>query len=226
MRSLIALSVLVGALLLGWLIWRNSSSPQQSTQNSSLNITKQPVNFTNRTFDPTAPPPDMPPLAPQEEAACDSNFQSIVSVGAQTRLADAIHATVIVTHINVNLQLTVAIWVPTNASQHVIEHEDGHRQISEFYYQSADQLVRGIAAKYLNQQTEIAGSDLNAESNKLLLQIAANITAEYNRELNLEPTQLLYDNITDHSRNEVAAKDALDHALKNVTIEAPQSTHN
>ena len=50
--------------------------------------------------------------------------------------------------------------------------------------------------------------------------MAAEITEEYDRELNTEPTQLLYDIITDHSRNEVAVQDAVDHALKNVSIES------
>ena len=35
-------------------------------------------------------------------------------------------------------------------------------------------------------------------------------------------TQLLYDSITDHSRNEVVVKDAVDHAIKNVSIESAQ----
>jgi hypothetical protein len=39
-------------------------------------------------------------------------------------------------------------------------------------------------------------------------------------ELNPEPTQLLYDTITDHGRNEVVVRDAVAHALKNVTIES------
>ena len=52
--------------------------------------------------------------------------------------------------------------------------------------------------------------------------MAAEITDEYNRELNPEPTQLLYDSITDHSRNEVVAQDAVAHAIKNVSIESTQ----
>jgi hypothetical protein len=57
--------------------------------------------------------------------------------------------------------------------------------------------------------------------------MGAEITAEYDRELNPEPTQLLYDSITDHSRNEVAVQDAVDHALKNASIESapPESPY-
>lgn len=127
-----------------------------------------------------------------------------------------------ITQINVILQLNVTIWVPTDASKHVINHEEGHRQISEYYYQTADKTAAQIAATYLGRQIEVSGADLNAESTKALQQAAAEITAEYNRELNTEPTQLLYDSITDHSRNEVAADEAVAHALKNAPIESIQ----
>ena len=73
-------------------------------------------------------------------------------------------------------------------------------------------------ATYIGKRVEISGADLNAESNKALQQMATEITEEYNRELNPEPTQLLYDTITDHSRNEVMVQDAVAAALKNVAM--------
>ena len=118
------------------------------------------------------------------------------------------------------LQLNINIWVPTGATQHVIEHEEGHRQISEYYYQTADKVAERIAAAYMGKQIEITGADLGAESTKMLQQVAADITDEYEKELNPGPTQLLYDDITDHGRNEVVVKDAVAHALKNTTVES------
>lgn len=119
------------------------------------------------------------------------------------------------------LQLNVNIWVPTGVTKHVIEHEEGHRQISEYYYQTADNVAERIAATYLGKQVEITGMDLSAESTRMLQQMAADITDEYKKQLNPGPTQLLYDDITDHGRNEVVVKDAVAHALKNTTIESP-----
>ena len=118
------------------------------------------------------------------------------------------------------LQLNINIWVPTGVSQHVIEHEEGHRHISEFYYQTADKLAERIAATYMGKQVEIAGADLGAESTKALQQMAAEINDAYKNQLNPGPAQLLYDSITDHGRNEVVVKDAVSHALKNTAIES------
>jgi hypothetical protein len=182
------------------------------------------VNFARRTFDPANPPSDMPPLTQGENAACDSDFLSNATVAGETRQTDATHATVIITHIKMNLQLNITIWVPNDVTEHVAEHEQGHRQISEYYYQTADKLAERIAAPYIGKQVDMTGADLQAASNKFLQQTAAAIAADYNRELNPGPTQLLYDSITDHSRNDVVVKDAVAHAIANVAIESPQAT--
>jgi hypothetical protein len=219
-RRSIVLCVLLGALIFAWLRWRDVPSRRQPGETAGPVIHKQPVNFTNRTFDPAAPLADMPPLTSGENAECYSDFLSKASVGGETRQTDATHGTVTITQIKVTLQLNITIWAPAGVAQHVIEHEEGHRQISEFYYQTANKVAERIAAPYMGKQVEITGANLDAESNKLLQQMANEITEEYNKELNPEPTQLLYDTITDHSRNEVVARDAVVHALKNVTIES------
>ena len=216
-----AVPSLLLAALPGLLSWWTLSCNRPPKEPPAVTINKQAVNFSRRTFDPANPPPDMPSLNHGENAACDSDFSSNASVAGQTRQTDATHATLTVAHIKMDLQLNVTIWVSNNVTQHVIEHEEGHRQISEYYYQTADKLAQRIAATYVGRQVEIAGTDLQAESNKFLQQTAAAITADYSRELNPGPTQLLYDSITDHSRNEVVVKNAVEHAIKNAAIESP-----
>jgi len=219
-RRLIVLCVLLGLLIFGWLAWRDFSSRKQPTEATLPTVDKQPVVFARHEFDPSSPPPDMPPLSPGENAECDSDFLSNASVRGETQQTDATHATVTITQIKVTLQLKINIWVPSGATQQLIEHEEGHRQISEYYYQTAEKLAERIAATYVGRQVEIAGTDLGAESSRMLQQIASEITNEYNKELDPRPTQLLYDSITDHSRNGVAARDAVVHAIKNAPIEA------
>jgi len=197
------------------------SSPRQPREASVL-VTKEPVAFASHTFDPTAPPADMPPMAVGESAQCDSNFLSRASVRGQPRRTDPTHAIVTITQVRVSLQLQINIWIPASATQVIAEHEEGHRQISEYYYQTADKLAQRIASTYIGKRVDITGTDLDAECAKMLLQTANDITAEYDRRLNPNPVQLLYDDITDHARNGVIAKDAVEHALKNAAIEATQ----
>jgi hypothetical protein len=226
LRRLIVLCALSGILILGWQAWRKSSSRQQLGEVTLPTIIKQPVAFASRTFDAAAPPANMPPLAQWETAECDSDFLSSASVRGEPQQTDATHAAVTITQVKMTLQLNINIWVPVGVTQHVIEHEEGHRQISESYYQTADKVAERIAATYIGKQVEITGTDLGTESTKMLQQMAADITDEYKRELNPGPTQLLYDSITDHGRNEVVVKDAVAHALKNTAIESPQPPTN
>ena len=222
-RRSVAFLVLLGALVLGWLAWRGIPAQGRHEETTGVTVIKEPVEFANRAFDPASPPADMPPLHNNEYAECDSQFLSGASVGGETRQNDATHATVTITRVKVNLQLHITIWIPAGATQLIADHEDGHRHFSEFYYPNADKIARQIAANYMGKQVDITGTDLNDESNKLLAQMATEITDEYNRELNPEPTQLLYDEITNHGRNGIISSDAAEHAIKNIRIESPSS---
>jgi hypothetical protein len=225
-RRFIVPFVLLGVLIFGWLSCRDLSSRRQLREAPALTINKQPVAFASHTFDPAAPPTDMPPLATGESAECDSNFLSSATVRGEPRKTDATHATVTITQVKVMLQLNINVWLPIGATQNVIEHEEGHRQISEYTYQTADKLAERIAAAYMGKQVEITGTNLDTESSKMLQQLATDITDEYNKELNPGPLQLLYDTITDHARNGVIAKDAVNHAIKNIAIESTLPTTN
>jgi hypothetical protein len=212
----------MGAIVFASACGSGESPQRQARQVPAPVIVKQPVQFASHTFDPANPPAEMPPLPAGENAECDSNFISNASVSGQPQRIDATHATVTITQIKVTLQLDINVWVPADVTQHVIEHEQGHRQISEHYYETADQLAQRLAASYMGRQIPVSGDDLDAASRKALQDAGAEITDEYSKELNSNAAQLLYDSITDHSRNEVVYSDAVAHALKNVAIESPQ----
>lgn len=175
----------------------------------------------NRTFDPDSPPADMPTISPGELAVCDSDFQSSAGVAGELARTDATHGIVTITRITVKLRLNTTIWTPMNATQHVIEHEQGHRQISERFYIGADQLAEQIAATYLGKHLVVSGSDVEMEHTKALQDAGNEIVKEFNDKLGVAQAQERYDEITDHSRNGVAAADAIAQALKDTTAYAP-----
>jgi hypothetical protein len=227
LRRFLVPLVLVAVVFSGWLAWREVSSRRQVREAPVVTIDKQPVAFASHTFDPAAPPPaEMPTLAAGESAECDSSFLSNTSVGGETRRTDATHAILAITHVKMMLQLNINIWVPTGAAQVLVEHEEGHRQISEYSYQTADKLAERIATAYIGKQVEISGTDLDAESSKMLQQLANEINDEYSKELDPLPPQRLYDGITDHGKNGVAAQGAVNHAIKNIAVESSQPAGN
>jgi len=226
LRRFIVLFSLLGALLFAWLLWRSSVSSQQPKITAAPTIIKQPPVIATRTFDPDNLPADMPPMIPGELAVTDSNFISDARVSADVLQLGATGAMVTVTQVTVTLQLTLTMWVPVGATQHVIEHEEGHRQISEYFYLNADKLAARIASTYMGKQIRVTGTDTHAEISNLLQKLGAEITEEYGKELNPDPTQLRYDDITDHSRNEVDAKDAVAQALKEAPpVSSPPATN-
>jgi hypothetical protein len=213
--------VLLAGFVCGCHTSREVSSTPQIRKDAVL-ITKQPVAYASHTFDPAAPPAEMPPLRTGEIAICDANFVASSSVRGQPRRTDASHATITITEVLMTLQLHVNVWLPTEASQVVADHEDGHRQIAEYYYETADKLAERIAATYIGKRIDVTGADLDIESSKMILQVATEITQEYTRQVDSNAAQLLYDDITDHARNGVVAKDAADHAIKNAAVEVIQ----
>jgi hypothetical protein len=223
-RRPILLGTILVLSLCAWTAWHERSSAAPPKQFLAPTIVKQPVRFATRTFDPANPPADMPPLTGAGEVAqCVSDFSAQANVGGEAQRPDGTHAVLTVNQITVTLQLSITIWAPAGASDRVMEHEEGHRQISEYYYRSADKLAAGIAASYMGKQVTVTGADVNAEFHKALRDVGAQITEEYDKQLNPNPTQLLYDTITDHARNDVAVQEAVDHALKNVSVEYDQS---
>jgi hypothetical protein len=187
----------------------------------AVQITKLPAQYMPHTFDPAAPPPNMPALHSGEAAVCDSDFIARSSVRGQPRRSDSTHAMLTVTNVMMTLQLQTNVWVPIDAPQTIADHEEGHREIADYTYQTADQLAQRIAASYIGKRVEVSGDDLDSASSQKLLEIATEITNVYTTQINNNSTQLLYDNITDHSRNGVIAKDAVEHAIKNGAVEAP-----
>ena len=204
------------AVIAGWLTWRGVSSSANPPEPAKPFIDKQPVIFAQRTFDAANPPADMPPLREGEQAECDSNFISDANISGRMQKIDSTNATVTVAQVKVTLQVTITIWVPNDATQHVIEHEAGHRQISEHYYLSADKLAMEIATPYIGRQIAIGGSDLNAEFRNTLLQLSKEITAEFSNKLNPDPAQQRFDELTDHSRNDRDTKEAVAQAIEQV----------
>jgi hypothetical protein len=225
-RRLTILCILLGIAISGWFIRRNSLSRRQQSAHPTLTVDKQAVSFASHTFDPNSPPVNMPTLAYGEQAVCDSNFSSNTNVGGESRIIDATHATVTITKVKMILLLSINIWVPTGVTQHVVEHEDGHRQISEYYYQTADKLAERVATTYMGKQIDISGTDLDAEFQNVVHQTATDITSEYDKELSVEATQEYYDAITNHGRNDTDVRGAVTAAVENTKIVSIQSPAN
>ena len=72
--------VLLGVLVVAASALWHLSSRRADVAASKPLIDKQAATVTRHTFDPAAPPAEMPPLVAPETAACDTNYISDASV--------------------------------------------------------------------------------------------------------------------------------------------------
>jgi hypothetical protein len=187
--------------------------PVQSEQ-PQVEIVKMPAQISTRYFDPVQPPSDRPPLTGPEEALCVGDLLSDASVGGQVMQIDATHAKARINRIKVTLQLNITTWLPNHPQKWTVEHEEGHRQISEYYYRNAEVVARRIAEPYFGKTIDLSGADMRNALSKAIDKIAEDITNEYKSQMPVETTQRRYDTITEHSRKEIPVPDAVAQALK------------
>ena len=191
-----------------------ASTGSVQAEQPQVEVVKMPAQVGTRFFDPKRPPPDRPPLAGREEAVCAGDFLSNAGVSAQAQMTDATHAKATINKITVTLQLNITIWLPNNPHKWTVEHEEGHRQISEYYYQNAEVVARRVATPYIGKTFDLSGNDLRRALSTAIGKIAEEITNEYNRQMPVETTQARYDTITNHSEKDIPVPDAIAQALK------------
>ena len=214
-RHIVKFSPLAGLVLVAACGCGRSSEPERPAQVAdAVSVTRQPVSVVTHTFEPAAPPAEMPPLSEGEQAECASDFVASASVSGDSRKTDATHATLTVTRVKMTLQLRINLWVPEGVTQHVMDHEEGHHQISEHFYEGAERIARLVAAGYIGKKVSVNGANLDAEIDRALQKMSADVTDEYNRKVSPEAAQMRFDELTDHARNEVVAAEAVARAIQ------------
>ncbi|MBM4126742.1 MAG: hypothetical protein FJ247_05245 [Nitrospira sp.] len=188
--------------------------PSAQSEQPQVEIVKKPAQISTRYFDPNNPPSDRPPLTGSDEAVSVGDFLSDASVGGQVIQIDATHAKAKINRITVTLQLNITTWLPNNPQQWTVEHEEGHRQISEYYYRNAEMIARRIAEPYFGKTIDLSGPDIRNELSAAIDKIAKEITSEYQRQMPVNTTQERYDTIRKQNRQEIPVPDAVAQALK------------
>jgi len=188
--------------------------PSVQSEQPQVEIVKMPAQIGTRYFDPKRPPRDRPPLTGPEEAVCAGDFLSDASVGGQAMQTDATHAKATINRIKVTLRLNITTWLPNNPQKWIIEHEEGHRQILEYYYRNAEVIARRISEPYLGKTIDLSGADLRNALSAAIDKIKVEITNEYNRQMPVATTQDRYDTITEHGRKDIPVPDGVAQALK------------
>jgi hypothetical protein len=173
-----------------------------------------PAKIHRRTFDPSRPPADMPRLTPPEVGQCVYEFgcemeMRVVHSGAATKpLRARITGTTFTT------QLTITVWTPRSGHPGVVEHEEGHREISEYYYRPAREIARRLGERLTGTWIDAPSSGeqaLQARLRELQNRVIKAYLAETLTRCSY--AQQRFDVLTDHSRSRVPVREAIDRAI-------------
>lgn len=205
---------LLPGLLLG--LWISSAAAVETP----LVVTRQAPQVQRRYFDPAKPPKEMPRLKDDEAAVTYSQFG--VGAGMDVEILNSTSnkgqsvATVKVVGINLALQLSVTIWLPNNPAEKLITHEEGHRRISEMYYQEAEKIATDLAKPFLGKTLRGEGKDPQAAADEAMRRAIEQINQRYMATTNdaAAKVQDRYDELTDHGRNKLDEDEAIRQAMK------------
>jgi hypothetical protein len=189
-----------------------------------VEINRHEAQIERKRFDPKNPPRDMPPLAKDEAAVCKSIFGiesafSVEVVGEEKRGGKTL-AKVKVAGVSANLSLKVAIWNPNDASKAIVEHEEGHRKISEHFYRDAEKIAEGLAREYVGKVYMAEGRDADEASRGAVDKALNELSQRYMGQTQVPSAKAneIFDEITSHGRNQrITVEKAMKQAIERAT---------
>ena len=182
---------------------------------ADVKITHTPATVKKRTFDPKNPPREMPPLTREEAAVTQSKFACAVKLEVEISQAAGKKPTARIASVEATLKLDVILWLPQGATAKIRAHEDGHRQISEIFYARGEQVARELAQKYVGKTLDVPGID-PAQTQPIIQRAANEFCEQYLGKIEV-PSQVAqekYDALTEHGRNKMSEKEAIEKATE------------
>jgi hypothetical protein len=183
-----------------------------------VSVDVQLPHIVRRTFDRAHPPPEMPPLTPPEiglcvyEFACEMETRVVQPAGFRPVRTARVTATAFTT------RLKVTLWTPTDDPAGVLEHEEGHRVIAEFYYRRAREIATRLGREVLATPLAVSGRGRPAIE-AALKEVQHRVIQSYLAETldRCTVAQQRFDEITQHSRARVAVDAAIAQAIADET---------
>jgi hypothetical protein len=189
---------------------------------AQVSVNRAAAVIEHRTFDPSDPPADMPKLAGNEAAVTESFFAADSQVGGavidQQKTDSGCRASIKVDTVQMTLKLRVTVWLPIDAVPKIVNHEEGHRAIAEYFYRNADATARKLAEELIGQTISGVGSDCDSAGQAATKQAAQALGGRYLGEVDVPcgKVQELYDQITEHGTNAVKEEKAIKQAISKV----------
>jgi hypothetical protein len=193
---------------------------------------KKPHVVERKIFDPDHPPAAMPPLEEHEQALCvassliGANFDS--ETLSRKKTPTGFEAAVQVTSLSATISMTITLWIPKDAPQFLKDHEEGHRQIVEQVYATAEKAALAAAKNVSGKTFSGTGKTAALAERDALEQARKMIVDDYTEHACHVWSRVndIYDDLTDHAKNSaptnehpIEVKSAITQAFKQFTEE-------
>jgi hypothetical protein len=172
-------------------------------------------------FDPRNPPAQMPALEKDEAAVTKSIFgiesAFSVEVVSEEKRGGKTVAKVKVQGVTVNLSLKIEIWNPNDAPKTIVDHEEGHRKLSEHFYQDAQKVADRLAQGYIGKVYSAEGANGDAASRAAIEKALNELSQKYMGETQVPSAKAneIFDEITRHGRNQrITVEKAMGQAIE------------
>lgn len=183
-------------------------------------VQKLPPDNATIPFDPSNPPPEMPPRKGNEDAWCRFAFNCQIrlkyDVERSEEVGGQVRATCRLTAVSMTLTLKNTIYLPSNATDKLRRHEEGHRTINERVYERAEIAAREVAEMMMQRPWEGTGVDERAAGKAATDAAVQAIGNEYLKRVSDRAFAIgeVYDEITKHGTNAWKEDKAIEEAFK------------
>lgn len=180
-----------------------------------VTVKKNPPKITRQSFDPKRPSPRMPKLTPPESGVCHFEFVADAGLGTFTDQIDATTVEVEVDSVDFVLDLQIDVWAMNGAPKKLVAHEEGHRQICEYYYKDAEKIAQRLGREMIGRKARGSGATKQKATDEAMHKLLGELNLAYMNETRVRCSacQKRYDKITNHSLLPIPESDAIAQAL-------------
>jgi hypothetical protein len=181
----------------------------------AVQVTVEPPAVAYVEFDPRRPPDDLPGAGGDGAGVCQNVFEIEASISSSIEVLSPTAVRAFPTDFDIITRLRVTIFTPHGSPQQLLEHENGHRRIGEYYYRAAESAAREAAASLQGAAFEADGPDRAAAEQAVGEQVLAALKDGFMTRTHARSAaaNARYDSLTRHGLAAIAEADAVAAAL-------------
>ncbi|HWA27048.1 MAG TPA: hypothetical protein VG734_15430 [Lacunisphaera sp.] len=169
-----------------------------------------------QTYPAGHPPKHAKGLSEGEAGICEVLISCEIGIAGETRRFSLGQATAGITALTFKVGLKNIIYVQEGYTPVIMDHEETHRQIAEYYYGMARKVASRLAEAAAVRKLPLGGKSKTQAMEQAFGQVRTELMDAFVREIHsrCEYAEDRFDAITDHGRNKITNDAAVAQALK------------